>query len=129
MNNRLTERVSDFLTAVNRLEEALMQPENAFMRDATIQRFEFTYELAWKALKLWLEHKDVIVLNAKDVLQAGLEQGMLADGNGWTQLHRMRNLTSHTYDEAQAARVYQLIKSDGLQLFRALAEKAGAWRI
>jgi len=127
MNKRLTERVSDFLTAVNRLEEALMQPENSFMRDATIQRFEFTYELAWKALKLWLEHKDITVLNAKDVLQAALDQGVLVDGNGWTQLHRMRNLTSHTYDETQAVRVYQFIKTEGFQLFRALAEKAGAW--
>lgn len=128
MNNRLAERASDFLTAVTRLEEALMQPENSFMRDATIQRFEFTYELAWKALKLWLERKDITVLNAKDTLQAALEQGLLADGNGWSQLHRMRNLTSHTYDEAQAVRVYQFIKNDGVQLFRTLAEQVRAWK-
>lgn len=128
MNNRLAERASDFLTAVTRLEEALMQPENSFMRDATIQRFEFTYELAWKALKLWLERKDITVLNAKDTLQAALEQGLLADGNGWSQLHRMRNLTSHTYDEAQAVRVYQFIKNDGVQLFRALAEQVRTWK-
>jgi nucleotidyltransferase substrate binding protein (TIGR01987 family) len=129
MNNRLAERISDFLTAVTRLEEALVQPEDSFMRDATIQRFEFTYELAWKALKLWLESKDIIVLNAKDTLQAALEQGLLADGNGWSQLHRMRNLTSHTYDEAQAVQVYRFIKNDGFQLFRALAEKARTWEI
>ncbi|MES2346135.1 MAG: HI0074 family nucleotidyltransferase substrate-binding subunit [Pseudomonadota bacterium] len=128
MSNRLAERVSDFLTAVTRLEEALAQPENSFMRDATIQRFEFTYELAWKALKLWLETKDITVLNAKDTLQAALEQGQLADGNGWSQLHRMRNLTSHTYDEAQAVQVYRFIKNDGFQLFRALADKARTWK-
>jgi nucleotidyltransferase substrate binding protein (TIGR01987 family) len=128
MSNRLAERVSDFLTAVTRLEEALAQPENSFMCDATIQRFEFTYELAWKALKLWLETKDITVLNAKDTLQAALEQGQLSDGNGWSQLHRMRNLTSHTYDEAQAVQVYRFIKNDGFQLFRALADKARTWK-
>lgn len=128
MSNRLIERVSDFLTAVTRLEEALAQPENSFMRDATIQRFEFTYELAWKALKLWLETKDITTLNAKDTLQAALEQGQLSDGNGWSQLHRMRNLTSHTYDEAQAVQVYRFIKNDGFQLFRALADKARTWK-
>ncbi|CAN7147358.1 HI0074 family nucleotidyltransferase substrate-binding subunit [Duganella sp. LjRoot269] len=90
MSNRLAERVHDFLTAVTRLEEALAQPENSFMRDATIQRFEFTYELAWKALKLWLETKDITVLNAKDTLQAALEQGQLADGNGWSQFESPR---------------------------------------
>lgn len=128
MSNRLIERVSDFLTAVTRLEEALAQPENSFIRDATIQRFEFTYELAWKALKLWLETKDITTLNAKDTLQAALEQGQLSDGNGWSQLHRMRNLTSHTYDEAQAVQVYRFIKNDGFQLFRALADKARTWK-
>jgi hypothetical protein len=39
-------------------------------------------------------------LNANDTLRAALEQGVLIGGNGWSQLHRMRNLTSHTYDEA-----------------------------
>jgi hypothetical protein len=38
--------------ALDRLEEALEQPlENALAVDATIQRFEFTIELFWKALK------------------------------------------------------------------------------
>ncbi|MQA23229.1 HI0074 family nucleotidyltransferase substrate-binding subunit [Rugamonas rivuli] len=127
MNKRLVERSNDFLSAVRRLEEALAQPENSFLRDATIQRFEFTYELAWKAIKLWLETKDIVVLNAKDTLQAALDQGVLADGNGWSQLHRMRNLTSHTYDEAQAIVIYRFIKDEGVQLFAQLAETVRAW--
>lgn len=127
MNNRLTERSRDFLSALARLEEALAQPENSFLRDASIQRFEFTYELAWKAIKLWLETKEVLALNAKETLQAALEQGLLADGNGWSQLHRMRNLTSHTYDEAQALLVYRFLKSDGVRLFSELAAKVQTW--
>jgi nucleotidyltransferase substrate binding protein (TIGR01987 family) len=123
MSKRLAECVSDFLTAVTRLEEALAQPENSFMRDATIQRFEFTYELAWRSLKLWLETKDISVLNAKDTLQAALEQGLLVDRNGLSQLHRMRNLASHAYDETQARQVYRFIKNDGFQLLRVLADQ------
>jgi nucleotidyltransferase substrate binding protein (TIGR01987 family) len=127
MNKRLTERSQDFLSALARLEEALAQPEDSFLRDATIQRFEFTYELAWKAIKLWLETKDITTLNAKDTLQAALEQGLLQDGNGWSELHRMRNLTSHTYDLAQAIRVYNFVKSDGIHLFSSLAESVRSW--
>ena len=33
--------------ALGRLEEALASPENALVRDAGIQRFEFSFELAW----------------------------------------------------------------------------------
>ena len=40
--------------AIERLKEVLEHPqlnENDFMRDATIQRFEFSIELFWKVLK------------------------------------------------------------------------------
>jgi len=127
MNKRLIERASDFLSALERLKEALAQPESSFLRDASIQRFEFTYELAWKAIKLWLESKDIVALNAKEALQAALQQGLLIDGNGWSELHRMRNLTSHTYDEAQAIRVYRFIKQEGVVLFDTLAVEVRSW--
>ena len=39
MNNRLAERSRDFLSALARLEEALAQPEDSFLRDASIQRY------------------------------------------------------------------------------------------
>jgi hypothetical protein len=45
-NNRLAERSRDFLSAFTRLEEALVQPEGSFLRGASRQRCEFTYELA-----------------------------------------------------------------------------------
>ena len=127
MNNRLAERSRDFLSAFVRLEEALAQPEDSFLRDASIQQSEFTYELAWKAINLWLETQDIVVLSAKETLQAALEQGLLVDGNGWSQLHRMRNLTSHTYDEAQALLVYRFVKVDGVRLFSELAARVRTW--
>jgi nucleotidyltransferase substrate binding protein (TIGR01987 family) len=129
MSNRLVERTSDFLSALSRLKEALARPEDSFLRDASIQRFEFTYELAWKAIKLWLETKDITTLNAKETLQAALQQGLVTDGNGWSELHRMRNLTSHTYDETEAIRVYQFVKKDGVALLEALADEARSWII
>ena len=53
--------------------------------------------------------------------------GLLVDGNGWSQLHRMRNLTSHTYDEAQALLVYRFVKVDGVRLFSELAARVQTW--
>ena len=44
-------RVVFFEQALRRLEEALAKPEDPIVRDACIQRFEFTFEMAWKALQ------------------------------------------------------------------------------
>jgi len=41
--------------AIERLEEVLKLEKNAVVRDSAIQRFEFTFDLAWKTLKLYLE--------------------------------------------------------------------------
>jgi hypothetical protein len=43
--------VSDLDRAKNRLQEALAQPEDTFIRDASIKRFEFCFELAWKSIQ------------------------------------------------------------------------------
>ena len=39
----------------------------------------------------------------------------------------MRNLTSHTYDEAQALIVYRFVKVDGVRLFSELAARVQTW--
>ena len=40
------------------LRRATLEPKNEFLRDSVIQRFEFTYELAWKSLKRYLEQEE-----------------------------------------------------------------------
>lgn len=123
MKKRLRQRKQEFLTALTRLKEACEQPENSFMRDAVIQRFEFTYELAWKTLQLILNEKDIDVRNPRDTLKAALEQGLIEDGSLWSELHKNRNLTTHTYDEEEANKIYCFVKQEALQLFASLANK------
>ncbi len=127
MNERLKQRIEQFHRAVTRLEEACAQPEDAFLRDATIQRFEFTFELAWKMLMDRLREEGIQANGPAQVLRESVAMQWLEDGNRWTELHRMRNLTSHTYDEATARKVYRFICADGLPLFQALDRKARQW--
>lgn len=104
MSDRFEQRYQHFTAVLTRLQDALLETNAPadLIRDAVIQRFEFTYELAWKTMKDWLAQKDIDVRNAKDTLKEALAQGVIADGNRWSVLHEARNLTSHTYDEATA---------------------------
>ena len=106
-----------FNAALHKLEEALNEPASEYLRDASIQRFEFTYELAWKTLKAYLSSKDIIVLSPKETLQIAYQQGLLHNANAWSELHMKRNLTSHTYDEKLAEEIYIYLKNEGLSLF------------
>jgi nucleotidyltransferase substrate binding protein (TIGR01987 family) len=124
---RFAERTADFLKACERLQEACAQPENSFIRDSVIQRFEFCWELSWKVLKFRLATLGVEVLAPRDVFREALAKGLILDGNAWSEAQRMRNLTSHTYDETLAATVYRFVCDHGQTLFNHLATSAHAW--
>lgn len=127
-HERLDERTADYLKALNQLSKAVQQPKNEFLRDSVIQRFEFTYELAWKMLKLILESEGLIVKTPKETLQEALQAGFIENGNAWTNLQKIRNLTTHTYDEKLAEDVYEYICQDAVKLFFTLAEKVKVWQ-
>lgn len=125
---RFTERKTELLRAVTRLRDACAQPPNEFMRDSVIQRFEFCWELAWKTLRLWLEYLGIEAANPRDAFREALQNGLIQDGNAWSELQRMRNLTSHTYDEKLAEQVYRFICGSGLSLFEQLAATVATWQ-
>lgn len=113
----LFHRFDQFKKALAKLREALLLPESEIVRDAAIQRFEFTYEMAWKTIKLYLFTKDIELNSPKDTIIAAFENHIIEDGNGWSKLQRMRNLTSHTYDSSSSFEVYNYLVSEGLELF------------
>lgn len=49
-------------------------------------------------LKLRLEAEDIFVKTPRETMQAALQAGLIEDGNAWSDLQKMRNLTSHTYN-------------------------------
>lgn len=124
---RLTERIADYLKALAQLEKAAQQPKDEFLRDSVIQRFEFTHDHAWKMLKLRLEGEGIEARTPRETLQEALQAGFIIDGNAWSELQKMRNLTSHTYREQLADEVYAFILVQGLPCFRQLAGKAETW--
>ena len=59
MSEKLHNQLRLLETALSRLEKALAQPVDEFVRDSAIQRFEFTFELLWKSVKTYAEEAGV----------------------------------------------------------------------
>lgn len=110
--------LSPFIKALTSLERALARsagaPEDEELRDACIQRFEFTYELAWKMLKRRLEMdlpnpQEVDGMSYRTLMRVSAEMGFIEDVSAWFVYRDKRNKTSHTYDEDKAIEVYSVI--------------------
>lgn len=78
--------------------------------DATIQRFEFTFELFWKILKRVLSVDGIEAKSPKDVIKKAYQIGWLDDEDLWLNMMLDRNATSHIYDEEEAQKVYQRVR-------------------
>lgn len=126
---------SPLTNAVARLGEGLMRysadPSDTQIRDGLIQRFEFTYDLAHKLLRRALEAAaanpaEVDRMTFPALIRTASEQGLLAgDWTDWRTYREMRNITSHTYDEAKAVQVVAAIPAF-LAEARALVERLQA---
>ncbi len=103
--------LSPFAKAITSLKKALNQPRNEYTRDATIQRFEYTYELSWKLLKRVLsEEYGVKESLIKNIYREAGRKELIDDVKKWFSFHTARNLTSHTYNEQTAEETYAVAK-------------------
>jgi len=114
------ERLEQLTRAYKRLEESLEFPvSEPLVLDAVIQRFEFTFELAWKTLKISLEDEGLLCHSPKSCLKEAFKMGWIDDEESWIGLLKARNMTSHVYDEGMATDIYATIK-DKHHLFQSL---------
>jgi nucleotidyltransferase substrate binding protein (TIGR01987 family) len=110
------------------LANVLAQPENEYIRDAAIQRFEYTFELAWKMIRRhldWLGQADTAALSRKDLFREGARVGLISDPEAWFSYNQARNESSHSYNRVVAEKVFiiaQQFLSDAQELVVNLAE-------
>ena len=108
--------LDEYERALNRLEEALAQPKNDFIRDSVIQRFEFTVELGWKVSKKVL---GLTSTAPKVIVREMAQAGVIENPEVWFALLEARNLSSHSYNASVAEQIYQAAQS-AIPEFRAL---------
>ncbi len=92
-------------SANNSEEEDEIQSE--FMKEAVIQRFEYTHELAWNVMKdFLLEVGDIKVFGSKDATREAFQADLIDNGDVWMEMIKSRNKTSHTYNEETAEDIF-----------------------
>jgi nucleotidyltransferase substrate binding protein (TIGR01987 family) len=113
-----------FARALARLGEVLQRTEDDVVRDAMIQRFEFTYEMAWKSLFRYLVGQgENVAAKAWDVLPLAFESRLIAEADVWDRMRKLRNDTSHEYNEAKAIEASAFIRAQAHPAFQALADE------
>jgi nucleotidyltransferase substrate binding protein (TIGR01987 family) len=121
--DRLALALAQFGRALARLKEVLERTEDDVVRDAIIQRFEFTFEMAWKAMYRLLRSRGLDVNeSAFEVIPLAFTHALITDAAGWGDLRKYRNLTSHSYDEKVAIEVAAFVRTESVGLFDALAD-------
>ncbi len=99
-------QLRDLQIAAKRLQEALDMEKDDIVRDAVIQRFEFTFELTWKTIATILRENGIDFKGVKSVFRDAARIELLQELETWFSYLEARNLTTHTYDLEVAEKVY-----------------------
>jgi len=111
---RWRQRFQNFEKAYFQLKSAVMDFEklSVLEKEGLIQRFEYTFELAWKTLKDYLESQEVMVSFPREVIKSAFHYGLIQDGEVWMDMLEKRDLMAHTYDEKRFQLAVTKIKEE-----------------
>lgn len=110
MKNEKNHAISKLKDAVNRLREGCEKAKDDLEVDGVIQRYEFTFELLWKCLKVILEDEGIICKSPNECLKEAFKFELIEDEDIFLDMLRDRNKTSHLYSKEEASKIYQRIK-------------------
>lgn len=125
--NRWIQRANSFRRAFLRLKEGVDLAQQRELSDleaqGLIQGFEYTHELAWNALKHFLQTQEFKLYGSRDTTRAAFKEGLIENGEAWMEMIRHRNLTTHTYNESVAKEVVSAVLNTYFSEFETLLGK------
>jgi|SRR5579872_2368363 len=126
MNEKLELALKKFSQAVERLGDAIAEPPSNLQADAVLQRFEFTFELLWKAVRIYLaETGGIEVSSPKGTLKAAFREQVIKTEEEDLYLKMLddRNTSSHVYDQQEANEIYARIRTTYLPAIKTLVSR------
>jgi nucleotidyltransferase substrate binding protein (TIGR01987 family) len=120
---RWIQRFQNYSKACQQLRRFLAQPNlNELELQGLIQCFEYTFELAWKTLKDYLENLGWQPNSPRNTLQIAFKAGFIAQGDKWILALEKRNMFAHTYEEKITSEAKELIVTSFAPLLFSLEE-------
>ncbi len=106
--NGLHKKLNNYVRAVESLRTGLESFDSCddLQRDGIIQRFEYTFELAWKTIQEYLKDEGFANINSpKGALREAYAAGLISDEATWLSMLKDRNSTAHVYNEDIAVQI------------------------
>jgi nucleotidyltransferase substrate binding protein (TIGR01987 family) len=106
----LVEKIEQLESALSSWKKALDEPLGDISRDAAIKRYEFSFELFWKTMKVYLkEIEGVECASPKSCFREARNILDLTEKEIETciSMAEDRNLSTHTYSEKMAMDLYE----------------------
>lgn len=128
---RWQQRLANYAKALEQLGNAVAtsqaRPLSDLEKQGLIQAFEFTHELACNVMKDYFAYQgNPGVTGSRDAAREAFQQGLIEDGEGWMEMIRSRNLTSHTYQQKIADEICSHILKRYFPLFEQFQRRMNA---
>ncbi|MFH0730459.1 MAG: nucleotidyltransferase substrate binding protein [Pseudomonadota bacterium] len=122
---RWEQRFSNYRKALRLLQKFIDKGElSELEKQGLVKAFEYTFELAWNTVKDFLEYKgQTDIYGSRDAIAKAFLLGLIQDGEGWMDMLKSRNLTSHTYNEETADEICRAVVKTYHRLFNELEIK------
>jgi len=112
MEDVLEYSLNKLKNANQKLKEGIEHTKDELDKDGVIQRFEFTFELLWKALKIYLEYQGIIVKTPRDSFVEAFRIDLISDEKIFLDMLEDRNNTTHIYDKETSEKIFNRIKKN-----------------
>ncbi len=121
---RWEQRFSNYRKALKKLSEAIEYVQenlkdedfdsfemnevlNEIIKEGLIQRFEYTYEMAWNVMKDYAAYQgNTDIAGSRDAIRYAFSANLITNGDTWIDMIKSRIKTSHTYNEATVDEIY-----------------------
>lgn len=123
MKKEVKYAINKFEDALNKLKQGIRQAKDELEKDGVIQRFEFTFELLWKTLKIFLSYEGIECKTPRGCLKEAFRIGIIEDEEKFLDMLEDRNRTSHIYNKETSEEIFERIKTEYIPCIKEVLDK------